>query len=268
MQRQQFLPSGLAVALVGAGVVLAACGGGDDNGLAPLVAEATPLPGAVIDPGDGGRYSVSIDPEVFSSDITNPYFPKQPGAQWVYRATDDDGEVEIITVTVLDERRTVMGVEAIVVHDVVTTVDGDLIEDTYDWFAQDDEGNVWYFGEDTTSYADGVADAAGAWEAGVDGALPGVVMWDTPVVSDTGYRQEFLVGEAEDMGQVIGFDQQISVPAGDFEDVVVTRDWTPLEPDVVEEKYFAPGVGFVYETKVTDDGPGDEVVLLSFDPGR
>lgn len=248
-------------------LTVAGCGGGGVDG-PDGSARATMLPDAVIDPGDAGVYDVTIEPARFSSVVTNAYAPKIPGSTWIYEATDDEGEIEIITVTVLDETRTIMGVEAIVVHDAVTTEDGQLVEDTYDWFAQDDEGAVWYFGEDTTSYVDGVADTAGAWEAGVGGALPGVVMPATPVVSDVGYRQEFLAGEAEDMGQVIGFDQSVTVPAGSFDTLVVTRDWTPLEPDAVEEKYYAPGVGFVYERKITDTGAPEEVVLVSFTPGR
>jgi len=223
-------------------------------------------PDLVIDPGDGGSYSVDIDPARFSSTVDNPYLPKLPGTRWVYESNTPDGETEDITVEVLDEYRTVMGVEAIVVHDVVE-IDGEVIEDTYDWFAQDDDGNVWYLGEDTTAWEDGVASSEGAWEAGVDGALPGIVMPAEPVVSDTGYRQEYLAGEAEDMGQVIGVGRSVEVPAGSWDDTVTTRDWTPLEPDVVEEKTFARDVGFVHEIKPTGDGAGEEVVLVEFTPG-
>ena len=173
----------------------------------------------------------------------------------MYEARSGDGELEIITVEVLDETRTVMGVETIVVHDIVHTDDGRLVEDTFDWFAQDIDGNVWYFGEDTKAYDDdGNVSEAGAWEAGVDGALPGIVMPAEPAVSDTGYRQEFYAGEAEDMGQVI--DRAVGV--------VITRDWTPLEPDVVEEKTYVEGVGFVYESKVDGEGGTETVHLIDF----
>ena len=117
---------------------------------------------------------------------------------------------ETITVEVLDERRDVMDVETIVVHDVVT-IDGEVIEDTYDWYAQDADGNVWYFGEDTTAYEDGVASTEGAWEAGVGDAMPGIVMPATPAVSDTGYRQEYDPGNAEDMGQVVLASDSVTV---------------------------------------------------------
>jgi hypothetical protein len=222
---------------------------------------------SVIDPGDDGNYDVEIDPAAFSSVVDNPYLPKLPATRWEYRATDPDGEVEIITIEVLDEYRMVMGVETIVVHDVVTTEDGELIEDTYDWFAQDDDGNVWYFGEDTTSYLDGVASTVGSWEAGVGGALPGIVMPATPEVTANGYRQEYLAGEAEDMGQVIADSGKVTVPAGSYDDLIVTRDWTPLEPDTVEQKTYARGVGFVHETKNVGPNAGELVELLEFTPG-
>lgn len=252
------------------GLALAACGGTDDEGAvsstappgdSPATTAATAATAPVIDPGDGGAYAVSIDPAAFSSVIDHPFAPKLPGTVWVYEARSSDGEVETIRVEVLDERRTIMGVETIVVHDVVTTADGTLVEDTFDWFAQDAGGNVWYFGEDTTSYDGGVASSDGAWEAGVDGALPGIVMPAEPAVSELGYRQEYLPGEAEDMGQVIATSGSATVPAGDFTDVLMTRDWTPLEPDVVEEKTYARGVGLVLESKVSGDG-GDATVEL------
>lgn len=232
---------------------------GDGDGASPTA--------DVIDPGDGGAYSVEIDPANFTSVIDHPYLPKRPGTVWTYEATSDDGEIETITVEVLDEYRIVMGVETIVVRDTVYGGDGELVEDTFDWFAQDADGNVWYFGEDTTSYDEGVASDAGAWEAGVDGALPGIVMPAVPAVSETGYRQEYLAGEAEDMGQIIAVDGSVGVPAGDYDDVIVTRDWTPLEPDVVEEKTYARDVGFVYETKAAGAGPGEEVVLIAYTTG-
>lgn len=260
-------------ATAGAAVALAVAGCGGDDGPSPTAAEpdsadtggdAPASGGPAIDPGDGGRYEVRVDPERFSSVVDNPYLPKLPGMRWEYVELTSDGDLETIVVEVLDERRTVMGVETIVVRDVVTDADGEVIEDTYDWFAQDDEGTVWYFGEDTTAYEDGVASTEGAWEAGIDGALPGIVMPASPTVSDTGYRQEYLAGEAEDMGQVIEVGAEYSVPAGSFDGVVRTRDWTPLEPEVVEEKAYAPGVGFIHEAKVDDDGTATLAVLVEF----
>lgn len=267
--------SALAVAV---GLTATACGGSTPNTASPTTPTvhgtgatepvSTVGAGAVIDPGDGGSYTVDIDPARFTSVVDHPYLPKLPGMRWAYTATAADGEVEIITVEVLDERRTVMGVETIVVHDRAETEAGDLIEDTYDWFAQDDAGNVWYFGEDTTAYHDGVPSTDGSWEAGVGGALPGIVMQAAPGVTGVGYRQEFLAGEAEDMGQVIDVSGKAVVPAGTFDDVIVTRDWTPLEPDTIEEKTYARGVGFVHETKSVGPDTGEIVELTEFASGR
>jgi hypothetical protein len=179
--------------------------------------------------------------------------------RWVYESETEDG-LERIVVEVTDDTRVVMGVETVVVRDTVT-LDGEVIEDTYDWFAQDDDGNVWYFGEDTTAFEDGEESTEGSWEAGVDGAHPGIVMFADPEPGDP-YYQEFYEGEAEDMGQVLETGKHVSVPAGEFDDVVVTKDWTPLEPDVVENKYYAPGVGVVLEIHV--EGGDERVELVEF----
>jgi hypothetical protein len=202
----------------------------------------------VIDPGDGGSYQPEIDPASFVDGIDNPLLPFVPGSRWVYEE-ESDGEIERIEVIVTDERRQVMGISATVVRDTVTTEDGELIEDTYDWYAQDKDGNVWYLGEDTKEYEDGeVVSTAGSWEAGVDGALPGIIMEADPKVGDA-YRQEFYEGEAEDLAEVVRVGASESVRFGDFDDLIVIKEWNPFEPDVVEEKYFASGVGLVLEMK-------------------
>jgi hypothetical protein len=247
-----------AVVLV---TVLAACG--SDGG--STADSAGPVATPVIDPGDGGDYSVELDPAQFASVVDNPYLPTLPGARWVYEATNEDGDVERTVVEVLDETKTVMGVEAIVVHDVVD-IGGEVVEDTYDWFAQDADGTVWYLGEDTTAYDNGAASKEGSWEAGVGGALPGVVMWGDPSAAEGGYRQEYLAGRAEDMGEVITTSGSVSTPAGDFDDVVVTRDWTPLEPDLIEQKTYASGVGLVGESTEVDGEEIENVVLVEFTP--
>jgi hypothetical protein len=237
--------------------------------VAVLLATAIPACGgneeAVIDPGDDGSYEVKIDPTEFTSDIDNEWLPLATGSSWDYELTDAEGELEeIVTVEVLDERRTVMGVETVVVKDVVSTTSGEVLEDTRDWFAQDSEGNVWYFGEETVSYEDGEANTAGSWEAGIDGALPGIVMLGDPLDRDGGYRQEYLEGEAEDMGEVIGLEEPVSVPAGDFDDVLVTKEWTPLESDTVEEKTYARGVGMILEEQVQGPDEGERGELLQY----
>jgi len=220
-----------------------------------LAAGASGQDGDVIDAGEDGDYAVEIDPANFTDVVDNRFLPYRPGMHWAYEERAPDGEVQVVRIEVLDETRTVMGVDTVVVHDQVTSEGGDLVEDTFDWYAQDMDGNVWYFGEDTTSYQeDGTTSNDGAWEAGVDGALPGIVMPDSPAPSDTGYRQEYQRGEAEDMGQII------DVVNG----VVVTRDWTPLEPDVIEEKAYLAGVGFVHEVQTAGDGAGTTAVLTEF----
>jgi hypothetical protein len=216
-----------------------------------------------VDPGDGGDYHVAVEPADFVTGIDNPWLPFTPGSNWVYESVGGD-EIERIDVVVLQETREVMGVTATVVRDTVT-VDGELVEDTYDWYAQDTEGNVWYMGEETAEYENGeVISTAGAWEAGVDGALPGIVMLADPAVGDA-YRQEFYPGEAEDMAEVVrvGVAEELADEA--FEDLVVIEEWTPLEPDVIEEKSYSAGVGVVLE-EVIEGGSG-RIELVSFTPG-
>lgn len=208
---------------------------------------------AVIDPGDGGTYEPNVDASQFVASIDNPYLPLSVGSRWVYEGTDEEG-TEQVEVVVTRKRKQVMGITATVVRDTVH-VDGELVEDTYDWFAQDRDGNVWYLGETVKNYENGrLADTEGSWEAGVDGALPGIVMPATPA-EGMAYRQEYWEGEAEDMGEVIAVGGSQDVPAGSFDDVVTTTDWTPLEPEVVEEKQYAPGVGLIREQHVAG-GPG------------
>lgn len=181
----------------------------------------------------------------------------------MYEAVTEDDETERIEVDVTEDRRTVLGVETVVVHDVVS-IEGEIIEDTYDWFAQDDVGNVWYFGEDATEYDGDEVSKAGSWEAGVDGAYPGIIMLADPVVG-TAYREEFYEGEAEDMAAVVAVNGSVETPLGAFDELVVTINWTPLEPDVVEGKSYAAGVGVVSET--VDEGPDEMVTLVEYTPG-
>jgi hypothetical protein len=213
-----------------------------------------------IDPGDGGDYSVDLDPATFVKVIDNPLFALTPGDSWSDESTGTH-EVERIEVVVLDETRIVMGIQATVVRDTVT-VDDEVIEDTYDWYAQDEAGNVWYLGEDTKEYEAGaVVSTAGSWEAGVDGALPGIVMGADPEVGDA-YRQEFYEGEAEDLAEVVRVGVSEDVAFGSFDDVTVIKEWNPLMPDVVEEKYYAAGVGLILEVGVK--GGSERIELLDY----
>jgi hypothetical protein len=213
----------------------------------------------VIDPGDGGNYSVSLDPADFVSTIDNPWLPFTPGSRWVYEA----GGGERNEVVVTDQTRAILGITATVVRDTETH-GGQIVEDTFDWFAQDRDGNVWYLGEDTRAVRSGGMSSSGSWEAGVNGALPGIIMKADPQVGDA-YRQEFYRGQAEDMGKVVRTGASETVPFRSFDGLVVTQDWTPLEPEVVEEKFYAKGVGLVLETTVR--GGSSRNQLVSYQPG-
>ncbi len=231
---------------------------------------ATPAPSAMASPSpfpaavrSGDPYAPVIDPDGFVATIDNPYFPLLAGTRWVLRGSGDAaGEVDEIEV--LAETRTVLGVVCTVVRDVVSE-DGELVEVTDDWYAQDTDGNVWYFGEETAEYQDGEpVSTAGSWEAGIDGAQPGIIMPADAVIGVV-YRQEFYAGEAEDMGEAVETGATATVPAGSYDDVLVTEDWTPLEPDVRERKFYAPGVGLIMERQIA--GGGDVFELVEFTPG-
>jgi len=203
-------------------------------------------------------YLPTIDPAKFTNIVDNEFFPLTPGKKTVYEGTTDAG-LEHIEVLVLDETKVVMGVTCVVVRDTVS-VDGAVTEDTYDWYAQDDEGNVWYMGEDSKEYEGGeVVSTAGSWEAGVDGALPGIVMVADPQVG-VSYRQEYYAGEAEDMALVVSLTESATVPYGSFQNLLMTSEWNPLEPGVVEHKYYAEGIGVVLEVTVV--GGSDRIELI------
>jgi len=221
------------------------------------IASAVPCPR----PLPQGSEPVTLDPTDFVDRIDHPYWPMAPGTRWVYRESDTKGNAQKVKVTVTDRTREILGIQATVVHDKVTE-DGELIENTFDWYAQDACGNVWYMGENTKEYENGeVVTTAGSWEAGVDGAQPGVIMPADPQVGMT-YRQEYYAGEAEDAAEVLSLDEQAQVPFGHFSDVLLTKDFTPLAPKVLEYKLYALGVGPVLVVGVS--GGSDREELLEF----
>lgn len=201
---------------------------------------------------------VQVDPNNFVSYVDNPYFPLVPGTTYTYRG-ETEGVPTRDVMTVTADTKVILGVTTIVVHDQAYQ-DGVLAEDTFDWYAQDVDGNVWYFGEDTKELDENgnVISTEGSWEAGVNGAEPGIIMEANPKKGDK-YQQEFAADVAEDMAQVIGFEDSFCVRYGCFEDVLVTKEWTPLEHGVVENKYYAKGVGFIYSEMVKG---GDEQTQL------
>jgi len=198
------------------------------------------------------------NPAQFSTTIDNPYLPFVPGTRMVYRERGADGRGrEVVKVT--HRTKTIQGVETVVVRDRAYS-GGELAEDTRDWYAQDRQGNVWYFGENTKEYENGkVVSTEGSWKAGVDGAQAGIVMEAHPKVGDT-YSQEDAPGVAEDMATVLSLDASRTVPYGTFDNLLKTRDFSPLEPSVVERKFYAAGIGSVLEKTVK--GPRERVVLV------
>lgn len=245
-----------AVVVAALATLATACASGasDGGGTSP---SREPAPAPIAIPPVDGPYDWTIDPATFVDAVDNPYFPLTPGTTLVYEGSSD-GEHEVVTIEVTDRTKEILGVTCVVVKDTVEA-GGELKELTFDWYAQDVDGNVWYFGERTAEYEGGkVATREGSWEAGVDGALPGVIMPAEPTVG-LAYTQEHFAGEAEDKGMVVAIGERLEVPFGSFEDVVVTEDWTPLDPKVREHKSYAPGIGVVFEEIVRG---GDGVLRL------
>ena len=221
----------IAIVVAGAALVGAGCGGG------PEAREAR-------------RYTTEID---------NPYWPMKPGSRWVYRETEG-GSVKKVVVTVTRKtKRLANGVTARVVRDEVTE-NGEPVELTDDFYAQDQDGNIWYMGESTAEYEHGkVATRAGSFEAGKGGAKAGIIMPARPRPG-MDYRQEYLKGEAEDKGRILSVDDQAEVPAGHFGSALLTRDTNPLEPKVLEYKLYARGVGPVLALSASGGSGREELV--------
>jgi hypothetical protein len=225
---------------------------------APGVAHAATQPPPGITP--------TFDPKDFttSTRIDNPYFPLNPGTTFVYEGTPR-GNGEHNEVSVTRDTKTILGVDCVVVHDRVW-VKGDLVEDTFDWYAQDRAGNVWYMGEDASQYKNGALTGhEGSWEAGVGGAQPGYIMEAHPQVGDS-YRQEFLAGVAEDMAQVLSVSESVSVPYGSWAGTVLrTKEWSPLERSVLEDKFYVPGIGTVRDDTLKGGSGGTQLVAIRAD---
>ena len=190
--------------------------------------------------------------------IDNPYLPLTPGTIFVYKGTKDGVAAEN-TVEVTRRTKNILGVQAVVVIDTALYA-GEPEERTTDWYAQDKSGDVWYLGEDSFDLVNGKwVRSEGSWEAGVDGARAGIVMEAHPEVNDT-YRQEYYAGHAEDHARVLSRDDQVEVPAGHYKRALLTKEWTPLEPDVLEYKLYARGVGIVMESTVSGGAERNELV--------
>ena len=246
---------------IGAGLsvvmLAAACGGNPapvTSTSASAAAPSSTAPMKITDP-----YQPTIDPSAFSTRIDNPYLPLTPGTRTISEATTPDG-LQRTTTEVTRDTKKIMGVDTVVVHDTVT-LDGKPVEDTLDWYAQDRDGNVWYFGEATKEFKDdGTVDTTGSFESGVNGALPGIVMPGHPQVGDQ-YRQEYAKGVAEDTGEVLNLTGSETTPlTGPLSDLLVTKDADLLDPTApAETKYYARSIGLILTTEA---GGRDEAVKV------
>ena len=241
-------------ALAAVALVPLACGA-DDGGSSASAERGTSA--SELPRGDA---PVDLDPDRFTADVDHPYFPLRPGTRWTYREVDEEGTtVDVVVTATSVTRRIANGIDARVVRDTVRE-DGQIVEDTFDWYAQDDEGNVWYMGEDTAELEDGeITSREGSFEAGVDGAQPGIIMPAEPEAGQR-YRQEFLEGEAEDQGAVLSTDELVEAPIGQYDHAVLTKDTNALEPDVSEYKLYARDVGLVLTLDVSG-GTGREALV-------
>ncbi len=268
--RKRPLATALLVVCLSAALLTSACGANATSGKDKN--HGTPGGGANSAAAESGSQGglpqgsepVKLDPADFSTNIDNPYWPMSPGSKWVYHETDTKGTNLKVVVEVTNETKMIAdGIEARVVRDTATE-NGQLKEQTDDWYAQDKAGNIWYLGEATAEYENGkVATRAGSFEAGVDGAQPGIAMSAEPEPG-LSYRQEYYKGEAEDRAAVITTGkEQVQVPFGYFSrDVLMTRDLVPTEPKVQELKFYAPNVGPVLS--VHTDGDGGRAELVSY----
>jgi hypothetical protein len=231
-------------------LALTACGGGESK-----TSSSSSLP--------QGTKPVKLDPSDFTTNIDNPYWPMRTGSHWVYREVEN-GEAQRVDVTVTNRTKMLGGIEARVVHDRVSR-NGETLEDTYDWYAQDSDGNLWYLGEDTAEYENRkLKTKEGSWAYGVDGAQPGVVVPEHPK-QGMEYREEYYAGHAEDAAEVLNVGGQAQVPFGHFKDAMLTRNFSSIEPTVEEMKLYAKGVGPVMELLVS--GGSGRTELLSYTEG-
>jgi hypothetical protein len=258
-----------SLAVMGGCGVAATAGKDNSTGTSPKTASSTASAAASAGSSSQGGLPqgsepVKLDPLDFSINIDNPYWPMSPGSKWVYSETDTKGTKEKVVVEVTDETKMIAnGIEARVIRDTVTE-NGVPVEITYDWYSQDKAGNIWYLGEYVTNYKNGkVVDHGGSFEAGVDGAQPGIAMPANPEPG-LSYRQEYYKDEAEDKAAVITVgEERVQVSFGYFDkDVLMTRDLVPTEPKVQELKFYAPNVGPLLS--VHTDGDGGRAELVSY----
>jgi hypothetical protein len=238
--------------------LLASCSSdaGSSSSSSPATTTTTTTPAPVTEP-----YSPSIDRANFGGPIDNPYLPLHPGAVFRYRGVGDDGKTrELNTVAVTHKTKRIMGIDAVVVLDQVFA-GGKPEERTFDWYAQDKDGNVWYFGEDSRNYEHGhwVRDD-GSWTAGVGNGKPGIIMLAHPGRGDA-YRQEYSPGHAVDQAKVLGKGGPVDTPFRSFGQTLLTREYSSIDKQY-EKKWYARGVGVVQEDALTRSNEHSELVAV------
>lgn len=208
-----------------------------------------------------GSERVTLDPGDFVATVDHPFWPMRPGNVWIYRKTGADGTVLRVKMTVTGGTKRILGIEATAVHEKVTT-DGDLVADTIDWYAQDTAGTLWFLGENAMGYKNGeVVSTSGSWEAGVDRAQPGIILPAEPQEGMT-YRKEYYAGKAEDKAEVVSLDEKVDVRAGSFEGVLLTKQFSALNPGVVEQTFYARGLGPVLVVRVSGGKSRKELISI------
>jgi hypothetical protein len=209
----------------------------------------------------GTTYAPVLDPANFVAVIDNPYFPLPVGRTLVYQGVRD-GQTQTDTVTVTSQKKTILGIQTTVVDDVATH-GSTVLEKTFDFYAQDKQGNVWYLGEDTTAFlAGGKTDTSGSFVAGANGAQPGIIMEANPQIPDA-YRQECAAGQAEDTAWVVSTTGSVSVTYGKVRSVLSTLEATRVEPGSYDEKVYAPGLGIVREQALTGTSEFAQLVSVT-----
>jgi hypothetical protein len=255
--KEQFPTTALAAfAITLAAALLGGCG--SSGGGTSTTATATDL--APVH----GAYSPSIDPADFVSTIDNRYFPLKPGTTFLYKGVHENGKTpqtdkEIVT----SKTKQILGVRCVVVRDIVSSY-GKPIEKTFDWYALDMDGIVWYMGEDTRVVGHGrFVKMSDSWEGGVNGAQPGIIMPGNPQPGEE-YRQEYYPGHALDQARVLGSGGPVKVTYGSYKHTLLTVETSPrIDPGVAERKYYVAGLGDVKEQTVSGNREQIELVSVS-----
>jgi hypothetical protein len=249
------------VSMIALGLVAALAGCGSSNNESSSTSAVSAAPAAALAP-IRGTYSPRIDPADFVATIDNPYFPLEPGTTFRYQGVAENGKTPQTDVMFVTQRtKAILGVRCTVVRDTVSSR-GKPIERTFDWYAQDKNGNVWYMGEDTRELNHGrFVKMSDSWEGGVDGAKPGIIMPGNPQRGEE-YRQEYYPHHALDQARVLGSGGAVRVAYGTYKDTLITEETSPrIDPGVAERKYYVAGLGDVKEQAVS--GNHEQIQLVS-----